>query len=43
MDYLPIAPKYLPVPALKERVGVSRGPLLEYLRQWEEKELIDLL
>jgi aminopeptidase-like protein len=43
MDYLPIAPKYLPVPALKERVGVSRGPLLEYLRQWEEKGLIELL
>ena len=43
MDYLPIAPKYLPVPALKERVGVPRGPLLEYLRQWEEKGLIKLL
>jgi aminopeptidase-like protein len=43
MDHLPIAPEYLPVRALKEQFEVSADPLLEYLRQWEEKNLIKLL
>jgi aminopeptidase-like protein len=43
MDHLPIAPEYLPVRALEEQFEVPAGPLLEYLRQWEEKGLIELL
>ncbi|WP_263831217.1 DUF4910 domain-containing protein [Salinibacter sp.] len=43
MDYLPIAPGHLPVRALKEQFEVPAEPLLKYLRQWEEKDLIDLL
>jgi aminopeptidase-like protein len=43
MDYLPIAPDYLPVPALKERFDVPDKALMDYLQQWEEKGLIELL
>jgi aminopeptidase-like protein len=43
MDHLPIAPKYVPVSLLKERAEVAPGPLLTYLKQWEDKGLIDLL
>jgi aminopeptidase-like protein len=43
MDHLPIAPKYLPVLALKELFDVPREPLLAYLKQWEESGLLDLL
>lgn len=43
MDHLPIAPEYLPVRALEEQFEVPTGPLLKYLRQWEEKDLIELL
>ncbi|WP_118829984.1 DUF4910 domain-containing protein [Salinibacter ruber] len=43
MDHLPIAPEYMPVRVLKERHQISAGPLLSYLKQWEDKGLIDLL
>ena len=43
MDYLPIAPKYIPLRRLREQFNISNGPLLEYLRQWEKKGLLDLL
>jgi aminopeptidase-like protein len=43
MDYLPIAPDYLPVAALKERFDVPDKALTDYLQQWEEKGLIELL
>jgi aminopeptidase-like protein len=43
MDHLPIAPKHVPVSLLKERAEVASDPLVAYLKQWEEKGLIDLL
>jgi aminopeptidase-like protein len=43
MDHLPIAPEYLPVRALKEKYQVLAEPLLAYLQQWEDKDLIDIL
>jgi hypothetical protein len=43
MDYLPIAPDYLPVAGLKERFDVPDEALMDYLQQWEEKGLIELL
>jgi len=44
MDYLPVAPDYVPVHALKERFQVSDDEaLIDYLQQWENKGLIELL
>jgi len=43
MDYLPIAPSYVRISALKERFDVPDEALMDYLQQWEEKGLIELL
>jgi aminopeptidase-like protein len=43
MDYLPIMDTYHTVSSLLSRFNIGRKRALDYLRRWEEKELIEII
>ncbi len=43
MDFLPILPKEMFIEQIADKVNLSSDKILDYLRKWQEKDLIELI